>query len=100
MSDDLHEWTDGYGVAHQSPVLARFRHEGESYVVVNHFGAPRIEAVSTQHDEDMAFINEHRVACGYTRFETLSPAEVKRYLDLILKHAPYGEDPFMEFSDV
>lgn len=49
---------------------------------------------------DIHYVNEHRAALGREPLPLdLSEAEVATHLALIDKYAPYGNDPWGEYTD-
>ncbi len=50
--------------------------------------------MDNQHVDLFLLINQHRKACGRPEFESLTEAQIHEHMDLIDKHAPYGNDPW------
>lgn len=51
------------------------------------------------YEERLSWINEHREALGYDLFDTLAESELTEHERLIEKYAPYGMDPWGNWSD-
>ena len=48
---------------------------------------------------DIEYVNEHREALGHEPLPLDLPwPEVQAHLDLIDKHAPYGQDPWAKYD--
>jgi hypothetical protein len=47
-------------------------------------------------ETSIRYVNEHRAAVGRSDITDPTPDQLERHLELILEHAPYGNDPWEE----